>query len=219
MGPPPTSGTAIEAGCSFNGLELKGEPGDTFQVSCPANCENTGSVWGSEYYTRDSAVCRAGIHAGAIAPTGGVVTVRLEPGQPAYRGRALHGIQSGDFGGFHGSFVVVGGDGGAAPPAVGVVEAGCSFNGLQIVGEVGSRHVISCPPGCAANGSVWGTDVYTADSAVCRAAIHAGLIGDAGGTIALVLDPGRSAYSGSPRNGISSGDFAQFHKSYHLSAP
>src|SRR5262245_5015975 len=102
-GPPPgpaPSATAIEAGCTFTANDLKGDPGATFAVSCPANCEATGGIWGTDIYTRDSAVCRAGIHAGAIAAAGGVVNVRLEPGRPAYRGSARHGIQSGDYANF-----------------------------------------------------------------------------------------------------------------------
>jgi len=211
------SGAAIEAGCSFTGLDMKGEPGATFRVACPANCESTGSIWGTDIYTRDSAVCRAGIHAGAIAPTGGVLTVRLEPGRPAYRGTAHHAIQSGDFGSFYGSYAVIGGDG-AAPAAPGAIEVGCSFNGQQLVGEIGSRHVVNCPAGCSATGSLWGTDVYTTESALCRAGIHAGLITDAGGTFAVVLEGGQPAYNGTARNGIKSGDHPQFSKSYRLSS-
>ena len=44
-------------------------------------------------------------------------------------------------------------------------------------GEVVDLHL----PGRAQSGqgSVWGTDTYTADSATCRAALHAGMVGRA----------------------------------------
>jgi hypothetical protein len=165
-------------------------------------------------------VCRASIHAGAIAPTGGVVTVRLEPGRPAYRGSARHGIQSGDFANFGGSFAVLGGDSAAATGTPGVVEVGCSFIGQNLVGEIGSRHVVSCPAGCSAKyGNVWGSDVYTAESSVCRAAIHAGLLSDAGGTVAVTLGGSQPSYRGTTKNGIQSSNHPQFNQSYQLSRP
>ena len=46
----------------------------------------------------------AAIHAGAASPSGGVVTVRLEPGRPAYRGSTRNGVVSGDFGSYPASF-------------------------------------------------------------------------------------------------------------------
>ncbi|HEU4578785.1 MAG TPA: hypothetical protein VFS67_11060 [Polyangiaceae bacterium] len=33
------AGPVIEAGCSFDGRQLKGNEGDLFQVSCPAGCD------------------------------------------------------------------------------------------------------------------------------------------------------------------------------------
>ncbi|KAG8555482.1 hypothetical protein GDO81_017719 [Engystomops pustulosus] len=50
--------------------------------------------------------------------------------------------------------------------------------------------------------SVWGTDVYTDDSSICRAAIHAGLIPNEGGEVTVWKTPGHVSYSGSTRNGI-----------------
>ena len=35
---------------------------------------------------------------------------------------------------------------------------------------------MQCPAGCSSYGYVWGTDVYTGFSCVCKAAIHAGVI-------------------------------------------
>src|SRR5688572_605793 len=56
----PPAGGAIEAGCTFRGTDLKGDPGATFQVACPAGCTE-GSLWGTEVYTADSAVCVAAV--------------------------------------------------------------------------------------------------------------------------------------------------------------
>jgi hypothetical protein len=58
---------------------------------------------------------------------------------------------------------------------------------------------------------VWGTDVYTDDSSVCTAAVHAGLITLAGGgTVTAEIRPGQSSYKGSTRNGITSSPYASW---------
>jgi hypothetical protein len=107
-----------------------------------------------------------------------------------------------------------------APPPMQAIEAGCSFTAGQLRGEIGTSHLVNCPPGCfGQGGGLWGSDAYTADSRVCRAAIHAGLISDAGGNIVVTLDPGRPAYRGSIRNNVHSGDYGQYPKSFHLSRP
>lgn len=53
---------------------------------------------------------------------------------------------------------------------------------------------------------VWGTDLYTTDSAVCAAAVHGGAIAATGGTVRVTGAPGQARYVGSTRNGITSMD-------------
>ncbi len=71
---------------------------------------------------------------------------------------------------------------------------------------------------CEANGtprSIWGTDVYTDDSSVCTAAVHAGLITLVrGGTVVIEIRPGRSSYAGSTRNGVRSGSWGAWSGSF-----
>jgi hypothetical protein len=232
--PPAASGGPIEAGCSFNAGQVQGDPGAVFQIACPPGCESTGGLWGTDVYTADSAICRAGIHAGAITPAGGVVTIQIQPGRPAYRGAARNGITSSDYGSYARSYVVMASAGtvtgtvtgappgpppGAVPGQQQAIEAGCSFNATQIQDGPGAARLIACPPGCAQQSGLWGTDVYTADSGICRAAIHAGMITDGGGMVVVVLDAGRPAYRGSVRYGITSSDYGSYEKSFHLQRP
>ncbi|HEY3594215.1 MAG TPA: LCCL domain-containing protein [Polyangiaceae bacterium] len=220
--PPAMSSGAIEAGCSFTGTQLRGEVGAVFQVACPANCQDDRGVWGTDVYTLDSAICRAGIHAGLVTSSGGgVVTVRLEPGRPAYRGSVRNGVRSSDYGNYHESYAIMYPQGRApmaVAPAAGpqVVEAGCSFTGNDLRVENGAVSRVSCPPGCADKGGLWGSDVYTGDSAVCRAGIHAGLISPNGGALTVVMEGGRPAFRGSVRNGIRSSDYGSYGTSYHV---
>ena len=229
-------GEVIEAGCSFNAHQLQGEVGQEFEVSCPANCDAEGATWGSDLYTYDSAICRAGIHSGAITSAGGVVHVRLEPGRPAYRGSTRNGVQSYDYGQYPKSYAVLNaGDGGGGPVAAEepggeggpvddgggseVIEAGCSYNGTQIVGEIGTSVVVNCPAGCASQGGLWGSGPYTLDSGVCRAVVHAGVISDRGGDVRVTVEPGRPAYRGSEKNGVQAHDYGKYPKSFRVGRP
>lgn len=63
-------------------------------------------------------------------------------------------------------------------------------------------------------GAVWGTTIYTADSAVCRAARHAGAIGVTGGEIELRGAPGCPSYAASSANGVDSNSWGSYGQSY-----
>ena len=68
-------------------------------------------------------------------------------------------------------------------------------------------------------GQLWGTDVYTGDSTIGLAAVHAGLVRP-GQTVILkvtVMRPLRQ-YLGSTRNGVTSHDFGPFGTAYRLEA-
>ena len=68
-------------------------------------------------------------------------------------------------------------------------------------------------------GPLWGTDVYTGDSALAVAAVHAGLV-KAGDSVVLkvtVMAP-LPQYQGCVRNGATSHDFGRYGSAYRLSA-
>jgi hypothetical protein len=72
----------------------------------------------------------------------------------------------------------------------------------------------SCPAGAGASGSVWGSGPYTGDSAICRAAVHAGVIGSAGGVVDLVQAPGQDAYEASVANGVTTSGWGSYGDSF-----
>jgi hypothetical protein len=80
-------------------------------------------------------------------------------------------------------------------------------------GEVGRRYTYQCPGGGSAR-SVWGTGVYSDDSSICTAAVHAGAIGFGGGRVVIEIRPGQSSYSASERNGVSSGEWGAWDGSF-----
>lgn len=68
-------------------------------------------------------------------------------------------------------------------------------------------------------GSVWGTDVYTGDSTLAVAAVHAGLVKPEEAAIVkvTVLAP-PPQFKGSSRNGVTTHDFGRYGTAYRLSA-
>jgi hypothetical protein len=212
----------IEAGCTFSGSDIKGEPGSVHPLVCPAGCAKDVTVRGTDVYTAGSPICAAAMHASMISDRGGEVTVVLEPGRPAYRGSKHNGITSQDWGKYDASFrfqgprIVQ-----TEPQAVRapiVVDAGCTFEGNDVHGEPGSLHRVSCPAGCKTDEPrVYGTDTYAGLSKVCNSAIHAGLItNEQGGEFTLILGDARPAFRGSKRNGIESRDWTRDGVSFRL---
>lgn len=91
----------------------------------------------------------------------------------------------------------------------------------NLVGEFGPDHV-----GRAAlfevvgrtDGVVWGTDVYTADSRLAAAAVHAGAIrvGERGLVRVTVLDGVEQTFEGSTRNGVQTFDYATYPVAFRI---
>jgi hypothetical protein len=87
-------------------------------------------------------------------------------------------------------------------------------SGATFKTEDGKTYTFLCPPGGTA-GAVWGSDIYTADSSICTAAVHAGIITlDRGGNVTIEFRPGRSIYGSTTRNGITSNTFGEYSHSF-----
>jgi hypothetical protein len=101
-------------------------------------------------------------------------------------------------------------DTGSTPTPV-VAEAPTNFVGYRNrVGSVFELRVTG-----AARGAVWGTDVYTDDSSVATAAVHAGVlaVGETK-TVTVTILPGQSSYPASARNGVSSASWGGWYGSF-----
>ena len=62
---------------------------------------------------------------------------------------------------------------------------------------------------------VWGSDIYTLDSSICTAAVHAGLFSlDSGGVVTIEFRPGRLTYGSTVRNGITSKTYGEYPNSF-----
>lgn len=96
----------------------------------------------------------------------------------------------------------------------------CFRSGDALAVADGVPTQVDCPRcgGDVPYGAVYGTDVYTSDSAVCPAAIHAGAIPPGGGSARVVFGPGVDAYEGSSRNGIDTAAWGFWGRSFHFVA-
>lgn len=86
-------------------------------------------------------------------------------------------------------------------------EAACPNSvGLSTPGQV-----LGCWCGAGTTGgSVWGTGTYTADSALCAAAAHAGAVDAEGGAVMVQVRPGESSYEGSTAGGVTTSSYGSY---------
>ncbi|MCB1950714.1 MAG: TIR domain-containing protein [Zoogloeaceae bacterium] len=174
-----------------------------FSCQCSRDAVRDGTVWGTDVYTRDSALCAAAAHAGVVGREGGEITALEAPGRDIYIGTARNGVTSNDYGVYRQSLSFQG----AAPPADGPEL--CPQR-LSINLELPTPYTCRCSAEAVGAGTVWGTDAYTGDSNLCSAAAHAGAVQRDGGVITVYREAGRDLYVGSARNGVTSNDYGRY---------
>jgi len=191
-----SSPAALVSACTsatFSGAEMT--------CSCSANAP-AGSVWGSGPYTTDSDICTAARHAGVIGGQGGTVSLIAKPGQDSYAGSFSNGIETSSWGNYGQSYAFIG----AKPlhntnlPACGTIPSGVD------------EYQCYCPENPSL-GSVWGDGPYTADSNICAAATHNGLIDAEGGDVTVLRVRGLARYNGSESFGVTTGDWGTYAES------
>jgi hypothetical protein len=93
----------------------------------------------------------------------------------------------------------------------------CSQAAKDVKGNAGTSWYMQCPAQCPGEGMVWGTDVYTDDSGICSAAIHAGAItANEGGVVLVTWAPKQPTYIGTARNGITTHDYGAWGRSFFV---
>ncbi len=84
--------------------------------------------------------------------------------------------------------------------------------------QVGRKLVFICPAITAPSENVWGEDVYSVDSAICTAAIHARVLqfGQAG-RVDIVMGPSVQPLIGSDRNGVKTQGYPNHYDTFTFS--
>lgn len=200
-----------------NVVNLRGQNGKAFFFEVTG--AQKGAVWGTNVYTDDSSLAAAAVHAGVLqVGHKAVVKVTILPGEQKYGGSMRNGITTADFGPWEGSFKVEAAKGRiprvAAPkPRVmadpGTLVAFRGQNGKSFLIEITGQNT----------GSVWGTGVYTDDSSLATAAVHAGIVKvGQKAVVKVTILPGEQQYTGSDRNGITSNNWDDWVGSYRIEA-
>ncbi len=187
---------------------------------------SSGTIWGTGTYTDDSPIARAAVHAGHVA-VGAKAVIRLTKsgGRPSYTGSTRNGVTSSNYGSWSGSYSMT-------------YVSACSTSTTPPTTTpptntpTGSCSTYTTAPGTAqslsngthtyvvtgsSSGTIWGTGTYTDDSPVARAAVHAGHVAvGAKAVIRLTKSGGRSSYTGSTRNGVTSSNYGSWSGSYSM---
>jgi hypothetical protein len=96
------------------------------------------------------------------------------------------------------------------------IDWNISAEDLSLQGRNNETFAFRCIPGGKFH-LVWGSDIYTDDSSICTAAVHAGRISQQqGGTIAIRILPGQEFYAGSIRNGVESQQYGSWPGSFSV---
>jgi hypothetical protein len=123
---------------------------DAVTLDCPASGKLGGAVWGTDTYTKDSTICVAAVHAGAItAEKGGLVTVTRVPGLRDYPGTVRFGVTSTRYGAYPDAFTVTAARATARPEASPTSSAAPGI-GPRTIQAAGFTLVGATAPGASA---------------------------------------------------------------------
>ena len=97
----------------------------------------------------------------------------------------------------------------------GLLAADAPANMLNLCDPVGATYYFRVTGDAA--GSLWGTDVYTGDSAIAAAAVHAGIVkAGESAVVKITVEKPPAQYQGSVRNGVTSHDYGHYGTAYRL---
>lgn len=170
------------------------------------------TIWGTDVYTNDSAVCAAAVHAGILkAGQVGAVTILMGSAAASFQGSLRNGVTSQSYGRWDSSFTF---DRSSEPGRI-----DWNTTAQYIPAAFTDPIKVICPPRDRTSPRVWGTDIYTDDSFVCFAAVHAGAISaEAGGKISVSRVAGQAAYAAAERNGVASSSWGPWTSSFNVVA-
>jgi hypothetical protein len=213
---PATSPTQIEEiNWNANADNLMGKVGQDFTYLCSPN-GTVSQIWGTDFYTSGSSICSAAVHAGIInTKDGGQVRIKIRPGEGFYNGTARNGVVSIRYPSYRGSYTFLNSSGSQiAPEQIQILDWNDNASNLQ--GKLDQDFTYSCPPN-GTIGTIWGTDVYTIDSPICSAAVHAGAItAKDGGKVQIKISPGAEFYNATTRNGVASNRYTRSSWSFRI---
>ncbi|KAG2469814.1 CRLD2 protein, partial [Polypterus senegalus] len=174
------------------------------RYECPANCQNAkGKIWGTLFYDTQSSLCRAALHFGVIDNSGGLVDITRKGQMPLFVKSTRNGVESLSKYKKTNAFTV---------SKVEVKNVDCYATVAELCPfkkPIAHCPRVYCAMSCKDEPSYWapvyGTDIYSDSSSICRSAIHAGIItGSDGGYVDILPLEKKKHYVGTLRNDIQS---------------
>lgn len=190
-------------------FEYANAVGETLQFAVVGSA--TGTIWGDGVYTSDSVLSAAAVHAGLLEPgESGVVTVEVIEGPASYEGVERNGVVSRSYASWDVAYRFTGVadvDSGVVLPDPGDLSGYRGQNGTVLTFEVTGD----------VSGAVWGDGIYTDDSNLASAAVHAGILlpGETG-LVRVEILPGQDGYESATRNGVGTGPYAAWTGSFRI---
>jgi hypothetical protein len=183
------------------------------RLKCPT-CVNTDwGVFGTEIYHPESSICRAALHLGILTQEGEILLKVLTDKKEAFNSTmGKGGFKSVTAGSSNLSFTIL--------PAEAYTPITCSTNAMM--DKFGSapklsRFVVACPSQCSEEiKPIYGNEVYTDESPICKAAIHYGVLTDKEGVVDFMIEEGMSNYTFSNGFGIISQPYGSYVRSYRF---
>ncbi len=215
--------SAMAADCPYDAQGVVAGDGEALVCSCPAN-DSTGALYGTGRYTRDSKICTAAIHAGAVTPAGGEVSVYLGAACDDFKASSQNGVTSSAWSAYPGTYgftwplPACGLATTVAAPTDGTVW--CPENAMNVAAGADGSFACSCAPNVSTLGAVYGSGRYTNDSNICTAALHAGAVdAAAGGAVTLYLGNGCGSFTGSTANNVTTRNWSSFPITFGFASP
>lgn len=208
---------AVTVAWTQNATTIASDLGGEYLYFCPANPNGSlNSVYGHDIYTSDSPICVAAVHLGLFKRgIGGNVKLKILGEQGRFTGSYRNGIQSYFYGSYPSAYVFLDIDSGTELITNSIPEIRYSQDATPLVSYQEQVFTFYCGSGIGQTDSIWGTDLYTSDSSICTAAVHAGRITLAGGGVVNIqMKPGAASYLGSTRHGITSQSYGTWSGSF-----
>jgi hypothetical protein len=171
----------------------------------------TGAIWGTGIYSDDSDISTAAVHAGLLKDgEKGLLVVKIVPSPPLFEGTQRNGVLSREYKTWPSGYTLEKAN--AATTATSAAATGLTSNWSNR-GQLGDQYHFELTG--RTDERIWGTDLYTLDSDLATAAVHAGVLkpGEKGWVvITIVKSPAKHA--GSEQHGVKSFDFGPWAASF-----
>jgi hypothetical protein len=165
-----------------------------------------GVVYGTGVYTDDSVLATAAVHSGHLKPgQKGVIRVTILKGETSYAASTRHGVTTLSYGEWPGAYRIEP----EPKPDPGTLDGYRDKAGQAFLFHVTGK----------TDGVIYGTGIYTDDSNLATAAVHAGILKDGQkGLVRVTILKGEKSYAASTSNGITSTAYGEWPGAYSIEA-